>query len=136
MQDAVASYCAASEAGDMQALEATFAPNVRLPSPIIGSGTFKGPQDVGAVLRAVYGLIRDIRWEEPIGSGSDRLAVAHARVAGLKIDDAMLFELAEDGRIQVIRPHLRPLLATFVFTLLIGPRVARNPGLLVRTLRR
>jgi SnoaL-like domain len=136
VQDAVASYCAASEAGDMAALEATFAPDVDLPSPLLGSFVFKGASDVGFVLRAVYGLIRNVRWDEPIGTGEKRLAIAHARVAGLAIDDAMYFELAEDGRIRSIRPHLRPLLATLVFTLLMGPRVIRRPGVVARAVRR
>jgi hypothetical protein len=52
------------------------------------------------------------------------------------MSDAMVFELAEDGRIRRIRPHLRPWLATTLFELLLGRRVGSHPGLIRRALRR
>jgi hypothetical protein len=135
MDDAVGRYCAASEANDMEALAATFAPEVELPSPLFGMIKFRGRDDVKVVLSAVYGLLSKVTWEEPIGSGPARVVVAHAKFAGLAIDDAMLFELDEDDRIRCIRPHLRPLFATIVFALLLGPRVALHPSVLRRALR-
>jgi hypothetical protein len=48
----------------------------------------------------------------------------------------MLFELAQDGRIQTIRPHLRPWLALSAFAVLLAPRVARHPALVRRALKR
>ena len=130
----MASYCAASRMGDMDALAATFAPDVELPSPLFGSFRFRGAGDVRTVLGAVYGLLSEVDWEEPIGSGPSRVAVTHARFAGLHIDDAMLFELDEQGRIACIRPHLRPLFATLVFAILLGPRVVLHPGVVLRAL--
>lgn len=132
----MARYCAASEAGDMEALAATLAPDVQMPSPIIGSAVFKGSADVKTVLSAVYGLLGKTTWEPQIGTGDQRISIVHTTVAGLRIDDAMHFELDDQGRISRIRPHLRPLLATVVFTLLIGPRVARHPGVVLRAIRR
>jgi hypothetical protein len=135
MDDAVARYCAASEANDMEALVATFALDVELPSPLLGTVTFRGREDVKAVLSAVYGLLSEVLWEEPIGSADSRVVVARARFAGLRIDDAMIFELDPEGSIRRIRPHLRPLFATIVFALLLGPRVARHPSVVLRALR-
>lgn len=135
MDDAVARYCAASEANDMQALAATFAANVELPSPLFGSFRFRGSGDVRAVLSAVYALLDEVSWEEPIGSGRTRVAVAHAHFLGIHIDDAMIFELDAEDRIRLIRPHLRPLFATIVFALLLGPRVALHPSVVLRALR-
>jgi SnoaL-like domain len=135
VDDAVARYCAASEANDMEALAATFASDVELPSPLLGIVTFRGREDVKAVLSAVYGLLSEVVWEEPIGSADSRVVVARARFAGLRIDDAMIFELDPDGAIRRIRPHLRPLFATIVFALLLGPRVARHPSVVLRALR-
>jgi hypothetical protein len=135
VDDAVARYCAASEANDMEALAATFASDVELPSPLLGMVTFRGREDVKAVLSAVYGLLGEVIWEEPIGSADSRVVVARARFAGLRIDDAMIFELDPDGGIRRIRPHLRPLFATIVFALLLGPRVARRPSVVLRALR-
>lgn len=135
MEDAVASYCAASAARDMDALVATFAPDIELPSPLSGRLVFRGREDVGFLLGRVYSTIADVRWDSPVGEGSTRLAVAVARVAGLRMDDAMVFELDGAGLIRRIRPHLRPWLATTVFALLVGPKVARRPGVLLRALR-
>jgi hypothetical protein len=136
MEDAVTRYCAAVEAGDMKALAATFAPDVRLPSPVIGSAVFTGREDVTKLLTAVYGMLKDVRWEPPVGDGAQRLAIAEARVGPMRIGDAMVFELDAEGRIARIRPHLRPLLATLLFFLMIGPRMARSPGVVLRALRR
>nr|MBA2629452.1 nuclear transport factor 2 family protein [Thermoleophilaceae bacterium] len=57
-------------------------------------------------------------------------------VGPVKLGDAMVFELTEDGRIKRIRPHIRPWLALTLLALKLGPRIARHPGLVVRALRR
>ena len=53
----------------------------------------------------------------------------------MRIDDAMVFELDEQGKIRRVRPHLRPLAATVVFALVVGPRVATRPAMVLRALR-
>jgi hypothetical protein len=136
VQDAIAAYCAASQANDMDALAATFAADVQLPSPLSGHLRFRGREDVRFLLGCVYDTISHVRWDPPIGDGSTRLAVAEARVVGLRIDDAMLFQIDADGLIREIRPHLRPWLATTVFALLVGPKVARRQGVVWRALGR
>lgn len=120
----------------MTALAETLAPDVELPSPVIGSAVFRGREDVTKLLTAVYGMLGDVRWEPPVGEGAQRLDVADTRVGPMKIGDAMVFELDDEGRIARIRPHLRPLMAMILFFLMIGPRLARSPGVLVRALRR
>jgi hypothetical protein len=120
----------------MDALAATFAPGVELPSPLFRSFRFRGAGYVRTVVGEVYGLLDELDWEGPIGSGLSRVAVTHGRFAGLRIDDAMLFDLDWQGRIVRIRPHLRPLFATLVFALLLGFRVARRPDVVLRALRR
>ncbi|MHB8533011.1 MAG: nuclear transport factor 2 family protein [Solirubrobacteraceae bacterium] len=134
MDDAVSRYCAATEAGDMDAMAATFSPDVELPSPLFRRLTFEGG-DVRGILAAVYSLLQGLGWDAPIGEGRMRTAIARATVLGVRIDDAMVFELDQDGRIHRIRPHLRPLFATLVFFFALGPRVARNPLMLLRALR-
>lgn len=119
----------------MEAMAATFAGGVELPSPLVGRMTFKG-DDVRGVLTAVYSTLRGVYWDAPVGDGATRLAVAHATVLGMRIDDAMVFELDEQGKIRRIRPHLRPLAATALFALAVGPRVATKPLMIVRALRR
>lgn len=119
----------------MDALAATFAPGVTVPSPIVGSVVFKGAADVKTVMSAVYGVLGKVVWEPPIGTGNVRLAIARTSILGMRIDDAMYFELDHDGRISSIRPHLRPLLATILFALVVGPRILPHPGVVLRGLR-
>ncbi len=127
-------YCEATEAGDMEAMAATFAADIELPSPLIGSATFRGG-DVRGILTIVYATIRDVAWGAPVGEGAMRLAIARATILGMRIDDAMVFELDEQGKIRRIRPHLRPLAATLLFTLAVGARLALRPMMVLRILR-
>ena len=62
--------------------------------------------------------------------------VGDAAIGPVRLGDAMVFELADDGRIKTIRPHLRPWLALTLFALVLGPKVARHPGIVLRALRR
>ncbi|HEX4107585.1 MAG TPA: nuclear transport factor 2 family protein [Solirubrobacteraceae bacterium] len=132
MNDAIARYRAASEANDIDALVETLAPDVELISPIAGRMRFRGRADLRVLLAAVYGTTRDLHWTEQIG---ERVVLGETRVGPLRLTDAMVFDLAPDGRIARIRPHLRPWLALTLFALLLGPRVARHPGLVLRAIR-
>lgn len=135
MDDAVARYIEASESGDIDALMATCAPDVELISPISGHMVFRGEADVRHLLTAVYGSLKDLRWTQTLGEGKDRVAIGEARLLGVRLTDAMVFELAPDGRIRRIGPHLRPWLALTLFALVLGPQVGRRPGMVWRALR-
>jgi hypothetical protein len=134
MDDALSRYCAATEAGDVDGFMATMAPDVEVVSPISGRMVFRGHDDVRFLLSAVYGALSDLRWIKTVGEGESRVAVGEARVAGVGMTDAMVFELAPDGRIRRIGPHLRPWLALTLFALVLGPKVARRPGVVWRAL--
>jgi hypothetical protein len=135
MDDAVDRYRAASEAGDIDALMATIAPDAELVSPLSGRMVFRGTGDLRILLAAVYSTARDLRWHEQVGEGASRVVIGSFRIGPFRASDAMAFDLAEDGRIRRIRPHLRPWLATTLFALLLGPQVARHPGVVRRALR-
>jgi len=134
MDDAVARYLAASEANDIEALLATLADDAEFPSPISGRMVFRGRDDLRILLSAVYGSLRGLRWGEQIGEGAVRVVLGTARVGPVGLGDAMVFELADDGRIRRVRPHLRPWLALTLFAVVLGPKVTRHPGVLVRAL--
>lgn len=135
MDDAVSRYLAASEANDMGAMAEALADDVELVSPISGRMVFRGRADVEFLLAAVYGTLSGLRWTREIGEDEHRVALAEARVGPLRMTDAMVFELAPgDGRIRSIRPHLRPWLALTLFALVLGPKVARRPGVVRRAL--
>ena len=134
MDDAVSRYCAATEAGDVDAFMATMAPDVEVVSPISGRMVFRGHDDVRVLLSAVYGTLSGLRWTRIVGDGESRVAVGEARIVGIGMTDAMVFDLDSAGRIRRIGPHLRPWLALTLFALLLGPKVARHPGIVRRAL--
>jgi hypothetical protein len=76
--DAVARYRATSETNDADGLVETLAPNVEVVSPISGRMVFRGRDDVGVLLAAVYGSIREF---EEVGDGSVRAVIGDARVS-------------------------------------------------------
>jgi hypothetical protein len=135
VEDAVSRYRAASEANDIEALMETLASDVEVVSPISGRMVFRGQDDVRLLLAAVYGSLRGLRWSETVGEGERRVVLGEARVGPVGLTDAMVFELASDGRIRRISPHLRPWLALTIFAALLGPKVGRRPGVMWRALR-
>ncbi len=136
MDDAVARYRRASEANDIDGVMETLAPDVALVSPLSGRMVFRGTDDVRVLLAAVYGSMVGLRWRDLVGEGYVRVLIGDGRVGGLKLGDAMVLELADDGRIKRIRPHLRPWLALTVLAITLGPKVGRRPGVVLRALRR
>ena len=134
MDDAVARYRAASEAGDTEALAATLAPDVEVVSPISGRMVFRGSEDAAFLLGTVYGSIRDLRWTEELGDGERRVVLGETRIGPVGMTDAMVFDLAPDGRIRRIAPHLRPWLALTLLALVLGPKIGRRPGVIRRAL--
>ncbi|HUB54024.1 MAG TPA: nuclear transport factor 2 family protein [Mycobacterium sp.] len=132
--DAVAIFCAAAQTNDIDAMVGALSPDVELLSPLFGRMIFRGTTDLRILLGAVFGGLRGLRWREFIGDGQTRVAVSEARVAGLRISDAMVIELDDAGRIARIRPHLRPWLAITAFALRLGPKLARHPGVIRRAL--
>jgi hypothetical protein len=135
VDDAVTRYMRASEANDIDAMMETLAPDAELVSPISGRMVFRGTDDLRVLLTAVYGSMTGLRWGQQVGDGAVRAVVGEGAVGPMRIGDAMVFELAGDGSIQRIRPHLRPWLAVTFFALVLGPKVGRHPGVVRRALR-
>lgn len=135
MDDAVSRYRAASEAGDIEGILATLAPDVELVSPISGKMVFRGGDDVGLLVRAVYTSLRDLRWTDALGDGERRVIVGEAKLLGVRLTDAMVLDLAPDGRIRRIGPHIRPWLALSLFAVVLGPKIGIRPAVVLRAVR-
>jgi hypothetical protein len=112
----------------------TLSPDVEVVSPISGRMVFRGHDDVRILLKAVYESLNDLHWTQAVGDGEQRVVLGQMRVGRVRMTDAMVFELAPDGRIRRISPHLRPWLALTLFAALLGPKVARHPGVVRRAL--
>jgi hypothetical protein len=52
----------------------------------------------------------------------------------VRLTDAMVFDLAADGRIRRIGPHIRPWLALTLFAVVLGPKIGLHPGAVRRAL--
>lgn len=111
---------------------AALAPDAELISPLAANGVFRGTDDLRVLLSSIYSILTELEWQEPIGDGATRLVLGTAKVGRFRLSDAMVLEIADDGRISRIRPHLRPWLATTVFAMRVGPRLGRHPGVLRR----
>jgi hypothetical protein len=136
VEDAVARYRSASEANDIDGLIAVLAPEVELVSPLSGRLVFRGQDDLRVLLSAVYGGMNGLRWRQEVGDGATRVVLGDGMVGPFRLADAMVCELAEDGRIRRIRPYLRPWLSLTFLALMLAPKMARHPGVMVRAARR
>lgn len=135
MEDAVSRYCTASEQRDIDGLLATLAADAEVISPISARAVFRGSEDLRTLLTAVYSTLDGWHWREQLGDGSLRVALGEGRVVGLGLTDVTVFELADDGLIRRMTPHLRPWLATTAFAVTLASRLAPDPGLLTRAMR-
>jgi hypothetical protein len=135
VDDAVARYRSASEANDIDGLLASLAPEVELVSPLSGRLVFCGHRDLAILLGAVYGAMKGLTWRDEVGDGSLRVVMGDGTIGPFKLADAMVCELDEEGRIRRIRPYLRPWLALTYLALVLGPKLARHPGVLLRAAR-
>jgi hypothetical protein len=133
--DAIAVYREASEANDLDRLIGSLTPDAEVVSPISGRMVFRGTKDLRVLLGAVYSTTRGMRWTEEVGEGDARVLIGQFKVGPLRMSDATAFDLAPDGRIRRIRPHLRPLLGTTLFALALGLKVGGHPGVVLRALR-
>src|SRR5689334_19031938 len=93
---------------DIDGMMATLAADIELVSPVSANLLFRGTEDTRMLLTVVYSSLSDLHWGPQIGEGRERAVLASARVGGVRVGDAMLFELDEQGLIRRIRPHLRP----------------------------
>ena len=133
--DAVARYRSASEQNDIDTLVQTLSADAELVSPLSGHMVFRGRGDLRVLLDAVYGTITGLRWSRELVDGDTRVVIGECRIGPLKLGDVMILELTADGLVRRIHPHLRPWLALTLFAVMLGPKLARHPGVLIRALR-
>src|SRR4051794_31029104 len=135
MNDAIDRYKVASQAGDVDAFMSLLTRDAELVSPISGRMVFRGHHDLRILFKAVYGSLSGLVWQQQVTDGHVAVLRGEARVGRFRLGDAMIFDLAPDGRIHRVRPHFRPWLGMTAFAILVGAKMARHPGVLARALR-
>jgi ketosteroid isomerase-like protein len=134
--NAIERYLAAAQSNDIDALLETLADDPELISPLSGRMVFRGRDDLRVLLRVVYGSLRGVRWQEPMRAGDRCVVLGESRVGPAHRYDVTVFELVDDGRIQRIRPFVRPWFARSVDALIVGPKMAPHLGVVWRSLRK
>jgi SnoaL-like domain len=135
VEDAVERFRTAALTADVEGLISLLSEDAELVSPISGRMVFRGTDDLRALFDAVYGTLTGLVWHDQISDGRVGLLRGEARLGRFKLGEAMVLELAPDGRIRRIRPHFRPWLGLTAFAVVLAAKVARHPGIVLRALR-
>lgn len=133
--DSVARFQRATTDNDITALLDTLTDSAELISPVSGRLVFRGRADLAPLLTLVYRAVGDLRWTDTLGTGDTRVLLGEARFGPFRMTEAMVLDLAPDGRIRRLRPHLRPWLALTAVAVWLGPNLLRYPGAVLRAAR-
>jgi hypothetical protein len=118
----------AVEAGDVEGVIETLAPDVVLHSPITARFDFNGRDEVRDLLRSVFATIDGIRYFADVGDDRTRALFYRGSVNGEPLEEATRIELDDEGRIKEITLFFRPLPGLATLTAALAPRVARRHG--------
>jgi ketosteroid isomerase-like protein len=124
--DVIGQFLDAVAAGDVDAVMVT---------PLSSSMVIRGHDDLRVVFAALLPqLSQHLHWRVRVGNGETTVAVAVARLGGVRVEDAMLLEHDVDGRIRRVTPHVRPWLGLTLSAFVLGPKLMRHPGIIRRAL--
>lgn len=116
----------AMEARDLTAIVGTFAPEAELWSPLTAQFTFKGSEEITAIIEVIFDVFEDFHYTDELMGERNGFLVARARVGGVDIEmvDHIIYDA--DGRIAEFTVFFRPLPAAAVALRLIGAGLARR----------
>jgi hypothetical protein len=119
-------FRSAVEAGDLDAMVATLAPDVTFWSPVTFK-PFEGRDAVATVLGAVMRVFEDFRYVEEL-HGDDSLAlVFEANVGGREVTGVDLMRFDADGLTRDFTVLVRPLSATMALRDAMGRELGVSP---------
>jgi hypothetical protein len=121
-------FRAAVEAGDLDALSATLAPDVVLHSPVTFH-PYQGRETVGALLRLLAATFEDFRYTDELdGPDGTRVLVFRTRVGDRDIEGVDILRFGDDGLVADLTAIIRPLSGLAALAQAIGPQ-AQAAGL-------
>jgi hypothetical protein len=92
------------------AVEATLAEDVVFNSPVVFH-PYVGRSAVMTVLRAVFEVLEDFRYEEEFEAGDRRALIFRARVGDREVQGLDLLQLDGDGKVSELTVMVRPMSA-------------------------
>jgi hypothetical protein len=117
---------AAFEARDHAAVVNAFAPGAIVRSPITGSMTFDGHEQIGALAEVLLDVFDDIRYTDELRSGETAVLVARVRLDGADIEMADHMRLDEHDKIRELTVFFRPMPAIAIAARAIGSGLGRR----------
>ena len=138
---AITALRAAGERGDADAVAELLAPGVVFHSPISTRIRFEGRDDVAALHRDIFAVLRDLETTEPLVRGDTGSFSFRARVRGVELEAMNVVRVDELGRIVECKVFARPLPGLATLFSALPPRVAarrrgRPVGVLVALVAR
>lgn len=100
----------AVEAADHEAVEALLADDIVFTSPVVFK-PYTGKAVTALILRSVFEVFGDFRYEQEITDGPDTVLVFRATVGGREVQGVDLLHTREDGLLDALTVMVRPLSA-------------------------
>jgi hypothetical protein len=117
-------FRATAEAGDLEGLVATLAPNAVMHSPITNGLQFDGAGEIRALLPHVFAVVEDIRYTDDVGDARTRALFYDARIGKVDVEEATRIKLDDQARITDVTLWFRPLPGLTALLAALGPRLA------------
>jgi SnoaL-like protein len=122
-----ADFRAAVEAGDLDTMVASLAPDVVFHSPVLFK-SFEGREVVGVVLGAVMKVFEDFRYTDQLVEGNVHILVFRARVGDREVEGIDLLRADEDGLIEDFTVMVRPLSGLQTLAQAMAEQLGPPPG--------
>ncbi len=118
-----ARYRQAAQAGDIEGVMATLAPDAVLYSPITDKIAFRGHAEIRELLRSVFETVDDMSFFADVGDAHTRALFYRGRVGGQPLEEATRVELDGQGQITMLTMFFRPLPGLATLAAELAPRV-------------
>ena len=129
----IAALRRADQLGDVIAMGKLLAPNVICRSPFAALVRFEGREEVVALYRDVFDILKERDSGEPLVGESSGSFHFSGRVRGTPVDGVVLVNFNEQGQISEIKTYIRPLRSVAAVFRALPPRVSRRRGGPVRS---
>lgn len=126
--ETVAQFHAATAAGDVAAVLATFADDVVVHSPLTDRTEFRGRAQVRALFEVVYSALADLSYHTEVGDERTRALFGTGTAGRQRIDASLLLRLDAHAKITEVTLYIRPLPGLAAVLAALGPPLARRYG--------